>query len=609
MITSATTRKTGEQGGQIVFDAKFRKYKGGLLTDADDYLTGGLPTVKIYNPQGQVVKDSSLMGQLSAVRISTGLYNYVYVSNLTDETSALWKIEWSILISGSTFVTTETFTIAHAGTVEYTQAEEEEFRVGFAFNNPDLTSDHHGKLNINGEVKGFGKIITPDELRGMVGFGVKLVSPDAAQTYDDNMLQWFIDVALASLEQDLSIDLVPRVVRHVDPVDDGPLDLESSNPLVGTGTDARTEGGFVPREDLPSEEDEPNRIREDPYPYRPNPSSYYNYVRLRRRPLIDVLKVIYTDPQQNAMVNLYNWRKEQKGFDSSVQFFPPIQAIQSLYLMASTDQYLNQVTHGNDYPSALWVDYRTGFQNAADVPKDFRGVLLWLAGVLLLDDLGDARSPGLASGAVSLNSISESFSTTQSASIIGDCYVTLRNKETGFFLNKPIEKIFQLYEQNKIHTYNYEVRAVNPQDITDVKYKQLLGIEQHHIPKKKCFKVNILGSSSIGITEDHSLFELDNEKLKEIKGSDLKVGTEVACISGNYIFKNKVTRIIPIQPKDDVVYDLSVADFENFVVNGEILAHNTNALYGARRANYLKNVKEWLKANKNKYQRTMIGIL
>ncbi len=54
---------------------------------------------------------------------------------------------------------------------------------------------------------------------------------------------------------------------------------------------------------------------------------------------------------------------------------------------------------------------------------------------------------------------------------------------------------------------------------------------------------------------------------------------------------------------------MNVKDFENFVVNGEILAHNTNALYGARRANYIKNVKEWRKNNKDKYQRTMIGFL
>lgn len=488
-------------------------------------------------------------------------------------------------------------------------AEEQEFRKGFSFGNPDLTSTHHGSTNISGEIKGWGLLVTPDELRGMVGFGTKLVSPDAAQTYDDNMLQWYIDVSLASLEQDLNIDLIPRVVRHADPVENTVVSSGSSNPLVGSASDIKTEGDYLARLDLPSAADEPNRVREDPYPFRPNADNHYGYLKLKRRPLRQILKAVLTDPQQNGMIDIYNWRKEQKGFQASVQFYPPISAIQSLYIANSTEYLARQGVGWRDYPGALWLDYTTGFENVIDVPIDFRSVIMWLAGILLLDDFGDAKSPGLASASVNLNSISESFATTQSASITSECYISLRNKNTKKYLIKTIGELFTLYKNKKVQVLDYEVRAVNPLNINDIQYKQLLDVVEHYVPEKKCFNIEFNNGNNIGITEDHSLFIIDKNNLREIKGNDLSIGSKIASINSGNISELVVKNIIHIYPENDLVYDLSVQDFENFVVNNEILAHNTNALYGARRANYVKNFKDWYQKNKNKYQRAMIGVL
>jgi hypothetical protein len=611
MAGAIENREKGAVGGQVILDIIFRKYEGGSKTDDDNYLIDGtLPRVRIYNPQGTVVADSSLPGALQPVRNDTGMYDYVYPIPLDAEISDQWKIKWSIVINSSSFEPEELFAVVSPGDAEF---DESEFRIGFAFNNPDLTSTHHGSVNVNGTVQGWGLLVAPDELRYMVGFGTKLVSPDAAQTYDNNMLQWYIDVAIASLERDLNIDLIPRVVRHADPVDQSVItNVGSADPLVGSADDIKTEGDYKARQDLPSEADEPNRVREDPYPYRPNPDNNFGYIKLKRRPLREVLKAVLTDPQQNGMVDIYNWRKEKKGFASAVQFYPPVSAIQSLYIANSTEFFARQGLGWVDYPAATWIDYTTGFVNAADVPIDFRGVIMWLAGIMLLDDFGDGKSPGLAGASVNLNSISESFQTTQSASITPECRVSIKHNKNQKSLTKPIGELFSLYKSGNLDITQYKVKSINPKDITDIQYKQLLDVVEHHVPKKQCFRVEFENNNSVGITEDHSLFVIDNGSLHEIKGSDLVVGSRasrIAVIVNNKVSELKVKQILPIKPKNDLVYDLSVQDFENFITNNEIIAHNTNALYGARRANYVKNFKDWYSKNKNKYQRAMIGAL
>ncbi len=600
----------GERSKQIIFRVVFQKSTGGAPTDDDAYSGGQYPVVKIYNPSDVLMLDSSLVGTLQPVRYDVGNYDYVYPVPADAAISDTWKIQWSMTIDGSNFVYEEYFSIMADGESE---VDESEFRKGFAFNNPDLTSTHHGSINVDGTVKGWGFLVTPDELRYMVGFGSKLVSPDAAQTYDDNMLQWYIDVSIASLEMDLNIDLIPRVVRHEDPVDQSVItNAGSPDPLVGSADDIRTEGNYRARQDLPTAAAEPNRVREDSYPYRPNPDRYFGYLRLRRRPLREILKAVLTDPQQNGMIDIYNWRKEKKGFESSVQFFPPISALQSLFIASSSQFLARQGIGFSDFPGALWLDYTTGFENVINVPIDFRGVIIWLAGVMLLDDFGDGKSPGLAGASVNLNSISESFQTTQSASVTPETIVELWHKKSRTIVTKQIGELFNLYKGGRFDPSLYKVKAINPTNIRDIQYKQLLDIVEHHVPKKQCFRIELENGNAIGITEDHSLFVIDNLKLCEIKGKDLRTKTnpsKIAAIVNGKVSELKVKKIVPIKPKNGLVYDLSVQDFENFITNNEIIAHNTNALYGARRANYVKNFKDWYTKNKNKYQRAMIGAL
>lgn len=258
-------------------------------------------------------------------------------------------------------------------------------RIGFAFNNPDLTSDYY--------YPGWGKIVTPDELRYVVLFGTRLTSSDQSQTYTDDMLQYYIDNAIALVERDLNIDIYPRTVRYEDPID-------------------QSTGQRIPRTDILND---PNLVREPGYPYRTHLAEHYMYVRLRRRPLQEVLAAKIVDPMFFTTIDIYSWRREFPGFESMVQFFPnKFIAALGQFPYVFTRQVAVRYPYDN-YPNAIMIDYRTGFKNAKDVPRELVEVVRLLSGIALLNDFGDGRTAALASQSTNLNSISESFTTTMSA--------------------------------------------------------------------------------------------------------------------------------------------------------------------------------------------------
>ena len=198
----------GILGGSVILDVIFRQYPNGPLVDDDRYAsTGQLPVVEIRNPSGILVESSTDLNGTLPIRTTTGTYSFTRQIGLDDEVSERWTITWKIQIEGNAVEFTEYFSVTEAGSAQF---GEEEYRVGFAFNNPDLTSSHHAD--------NWGLLLTPDEMRYIVMFGTKLTSPDANQTYDDNMLQYYIDNAIYMLERDLGISLFPKIVRYRDPI-------------------------------------------------------------------------------------------------------------------------------------------------------------------------------------------------------------------------------------------------------------------------------------------------------------------------------------------------------------------------------------------------------
>lgn len=61
------------------------------------------------------------------------------------------------------------------------------------------------------------------------------------------------------------------------------------------------------------------------------------------------------------------------------------------------------------------IDYSAGLESSDDLPQDLRQIIGKVAGISLLNVIGDGLMSGFSSSSLSMDGISESFSSTQSA--------------------------------------------------------------------------------------------------------------------------------------------------------------------------------------------------
>jgi queuosine biosynthesis protein QueC len=74
----------------------------------------------------------------------------------------------------------------------------------------------------------------------------------------------------------------------------------------------------------------------------------------------------------------------------------------------------------------------------------------------------------------------------------------------------------------------YETLSVDPQSL-ELTWKRILGRHRHQVIGKKCFKLRLERGQQIEITEDHSLFTIENSSIVAIRGAEIKVGTPLVA--------------------------------------------------------------------------------
>lgn len=449
----------------------------------------------------------------------------------------------------------------------------QDVRVGYAFNNPDTSSNHYAE--------GWGKILTPDELRYVLCFGAPLVATNG-DTLTDDTLQWYIDNAIGELERYLDCHIIKKQYRY----------RPSVNPQTGekeerTDFDTSEKFEWI-----------------DPYDYNKQMREFekYMYVKIRHRPIIDIQNCTLKDLFGNELIDLTKWMRINHKV-GSVQFYPYQNAVFAIpttnYPMAGGFFPFYNV----NYPHAIFMDYTVGYENVEDVPLDLRNILYKIAGTMLLSDFGDGRSSALASGSVSLAGISESYATTMSATSL-DYDEVIKIVYKGRIKKIKIGKFYKKYMKGK-YKGKIEILSVNPLNIKQVELKEVTACVEHKTENKRCFKVKI-GKKWVGITEDHSLFGIENNRLIKVEGKDLNIGDEIAIIKDGKVVEEKVIKIKEYKRK--YMYDLSVFEYENFVLNSHIVVSNS-AMYGAKILQWSKEIELWKKENAKKYQGMRLGIL
>jgi hypothetical protein len=283
-----------------------------------------------------------------------------------------------------------------------------EVRKGYSFNNPDKVANN-----------GWGNIICPDELRYVYAFGNDLVAPNGA-TITDETLQWYIDQAVANVERDLNVTLIKKQLRHT------PINLN---------------GVTQERTDLEGEADI-DYFWEDPYDFNRKAFNDFIFIKLRYRPVIEIKKVEFRDPTGNLIANINTWKKVNYKM-GSIEFFPHTGALMSLPMFSGSSFFNSPVRYLYDgYPDAYFIDYDAGFKTVEHLHAQWKEIFIVvgkLAAVNLLADYGDGKTAAVASSSLGLDGISESLSTTLSATS-----AAFQARQEGF-----IRDLKYFYKNNK----------------------------------------------------------------------------------------------------------------------------------------------------------------
>ncbi len=127
------------------------------------------------------------------------------------------------------------------------------------------------------------------------------------------------------------------------------------------------------------------------------------------------------------------------------------------------------------------------------------------------------------------------------AFVLFQAFASVRGDEEIFVLyeDKPLRvkiKDLESYDINKLKTISYNVKE-NKCEILPVK-----GWIKH--PKRNTlYKITTKTGREVTITQDHSLFTYENEKVKEIKGENLVIGSNIVIPSYVECGYNNITRI------------------------------------------------------------------
>jgi len=280
--------------------------------------------------------------------------------------------------ASSTFYTVSYFnstTLAESAQSSPFQAGYYAQKVGYSFGNYSAPPNE------------WGQIMTPDDMRYTYLWGIDSVANDVAQsTFDDPQFAYFVETALADFELYLTMDIRKRVYK-TQPASN----LVQANKWIA-GVDYTDE--------------------ENPYDFDPMYWQNWGFLQLRHYPVISIERFLLQSQIATTVIDLAgkNWIRldKQKG---QVRMFPKTGFPYGPFAVGALPWYLM----GTRYPEGFVVDYTTGYQTSDLVPQSLRDVIAKWAAIKTLATVGDGLMAGFSSQSISLDGLSESFTSTQSA--------------------------------------------------------------------------------------------------------------------------------------------------------------------------------------------------
>ena len=269
----------------------------------------------------------------------------------------------------------------HSAAIENPEFKDYEFTCWTKFGVPDAVGYSFNNYKVpEGE---WGTIVTPDDCRYTFLWGTDFKATNGSM-FTDEQIQWFIDAATREMERQLNITIKKRRIKCQDSV-------ERHHLIKGTDYD-----------------DE-----ETPYDFAYRKIQRYGMIPTKQRPILNVTRC--------TLIN--------KGISDDVDLMPSIVPDKKNGIIKflkrpfkPSDTWLGISEAISRYGAETWnnhlfysVDYDAGFETSDDIPIDLRQMVGKMAAISLLNIIGDGLMSGFSSSSLSMDGVSESFSSTQSA--------------------------------------------------------------------------------------------------------------------------------------------------------------------------------------------------
>lgn len=226
----------------------------------------------------------------------------------------------------------------------------------------------------------WGNAVTPDDLRFTYLWGTDFKATNG-QSYTDEQIQYFIDTSVAEIERRLDITIKKKKIRY---------NAKERNLEKGKDYD----------------------VDEAVYDFKFSRISRYGLIKTRQKPIIKLHKLELLSRWQGVRdITQKTIVDKAKGLLKLMER-PLRPSDRSSMIQTAVGIYGNQTLQSQLFYA---IDYDAGYETSDDIPLDLRQIIAKMAAVSLLNIIGDGLMSGFSSSSLSMDGLSESFSSTQSA--------------------------------------------------------------------------------------------------------------------------------------------------------------------------------------------------
>ena len=140
----------------------------------------------------------------------------------------------------------------------------------------------------------------------------------------------------------------------------------------------------------------------------------YGFLQLKHHPVLSIEAAGFYSPWTQLILDVKDWIRLYKK-PGQIHIYPKGPFLVGQSYAGVGVSMAHPLFYGQNYPQAFKLDYTTGYKTSDFIPGDLRNAIGMLAAINLLNWMGDGLMAGYSSSSVSLDGLSESFSSTQSA--------------------------------------------------------------------------------------------------------------------------------------------------------------------------------------------------